>query len=45
MFIQFSDGVLQLKFVSGKQENGSKFANTSKILSKIRFGQVFFSLN
>jgi hypothetical protein len=28
MFIQFSDGVLQLKFVSGKQENGSKFSNT-----------------
>jgi hypothetical protein len=28
MFIQFSDGVLQVKFVSGKQENGSKFSNT-----------------
>jgi hypothetical protein len=31
MFIQFSGGVLQLKFVSGKQENGSKFSNTLQI--------------
>jgi hypothetical protein len=29
MLIQFSGGVLQLKFVSGKQENGSKFSNST----------------
>jgi hypothetical protein len=28
MLIQFLDGVLQLTFVSGKKENGSKFSNT-----------------
>jgi hypothetical protein len=27
-FIQFSDGILQLKYVSEKQENGCKFSNT-----------------